>query len=307
MKDLTGITKALKNSLDVACPLTDEQLQIVLEQITQTRTAVPSETDVEMFGMVTLDNNPAHRDREIARSLGFEDIPVMGAHTAAYGEQYGRSILAVLGSDGNKVVLRGQENRFKAPFYLGDRLQWRLTGFKETDRGLDLNLEGMVNDKKIIATKLKLGRTFPEVLEIPDPTIYTKDFSLDLPWLKEFYACVGRKSEAEVEPPKRIPSMLYASYVPSTLLELLKEVTGKREGTNLAMNFEFLQERKLDGVETVYVDISQPRQPTEHKGTFHYKFKALVREGNTPITYGEIRSTTPHEIDFSKLSNQLAT
>ncbi len=307
---LTGIGQLIGTLWDVEPKEAGESLEEKINNaIAGEREKIkPSKEDIEIFSWVTGDNNPIHRIQKRARKMGFDDIPLMGAHIAAYGEQF---ILGVVehmrkywGAD---IKIIGQENRFQNALYPNERTLWQVSGYKKKDEEIELEVIGRVKDREIIAITSRLGKTTHLMPQIAGP-IYSERYLVEKEHLDEFYNSVGGTNEG------RFPNMLTAAFVPSTLLELLKRKTQTVEGKNVIMNFLFLNEAKPGKIQ---VDIfpttkPEPRERKDEKGNlitdkntnepiidYMYRFRTVVSQDTKPITYGRIVSTAPYEIDLS--------
>lgn len=268
----------------------------------------PSREDIDEFSWITKDNNPIHRVPKRAKKLGFDDIPLMGAHIASYGEQFIERVIEKMRQHwGADLKIIGQDNGFKAPVYPGERILWQiLPSFKRVDSEIQLEITGTVKDKRVIDITSKIGKEYKTMPQIAGPVFSTK-YLLDKDHLEAFYNCVGGTNG------NKVPNMLPASYVPATLLTLLEQKTQTVEGMNLSMNYEFLREAEPGKLQ---VDIFPPREPRERQrkdennnpvidsGTnkqitdYIYRFKTVVSQKTKPITYGEITSSTTYKIEF---------
>ena len=249
----------------------------------------PSKEDINMFSWVTGDNNPIHRIQKRAKKLGFEDTPLMGAHVAAYGEQFIEDVVENMRQYwGADIKIVGQSNKFRSPLYPGERVLWQVRRFNQRDSSVELEVTGTVKDRQIITITSKLGAKYPQMPQIGGP-IFSERYLIEADHLDEFFNCVGGTNKG------RVPHMLPAAFVPATLLNLLKEKTQTLEGANMAMDFDFLNEASPGKLQ---VDIYPPRKPLERQGQFIYKFRAVVSQDTRPITYGEILSSAPIKIEF---------
>ncbi|MFH1290811.1 MAG: MaoC family dehydratase [Nanoarchaeota archaeon] len=280
----------------------------------------PSREDMDIFSWVTGDNNPIHRLQRRAKELGFNDIPVMGAHVAAYGEQFAERVVENMREYwGADIRIIGQDTKFRAALYPTERTLWQVTGYrapKEDEEGeekeeIQLNITGTVKDRRVVDITSRLGKEFPPMPQIAGPIPNASRRYLLLPeHLTEFDNCVGASGNGT------IPHMLPAAYVPATLLRLLEDRTQTMEGANFSMNFDFLGEAKPGRLQ---VDIFPPRSPKLQKRKdidggylldplsggapiiegYIYNFNAVVSQDSKPITYGTIRCSSPRRMDFS--------
>ncbi|MDO8459611.1 MAG: MaoC family dehydratase [Nanoarchaeota archaeon] len=266
----------------------------------------PTTEDIERFGWVTGDNNPVHRLKSRAKKMGFDNTPIMGAHMAAYGEQYivgaVQTIREYVSSD---LKIIGQKTKFTAPIYPQENMWWQVKGAQEKgDTRFDLSITGEVKGKPnrntVVEITSRLGSAYPAMPQIAGP-LHSRKYLLELDHLEEFYNSVGGKYAGKV------PHSLTAAFVPATLLQLLEERAHTMEGANLVMDFDFLNDSQLG---LMQVDIFPPeRPPRERKGKdpntgeqkvegYIYQFRAVVSQKTKPILYGEIMSFTPKKIDL---------
>jgi len=268
----------------------EEQINKVLAE--EREKIRPSREDIDTFSWITGDNNPIHRLQKRAKEFGFSDIPIMGAHIAAYGEQFIERIVERMRDYwGADIKIIGQDSKFKNPLYPTERILWQIVNYKQNNGNIELNVTGTTKDRKIVDITSRLGDQYPLMPQIAGPIPNSsRRYLLDPRHLEEFYDCVGAKHTGLV------PNMLPAAYVPATLLELLKEKTQTMEGANLSMKFDFLAPAKPGFLQ---VDIFPPGEPSERKGNFIYRFKTVVSQDTKPITYGEILSSTKYKILFS--------
>ncbi|HLF53889.1 MAG TPA: MaoC family dehydratase [Candidatus Nanoarchaeia archaeon] len=269
----------------------------------------PSREDIDVFSWITKDNNPIHRLAKRAKKLGFDDTPIMGVHIAAYGEQFiEKAVEHMREFWGADIKIIGQHNTFKAPVYPGDRILWQITpSLRNIDEEIHLGITGTVKDKIVIEISSRLGKAYKTMPQIAGP-VFSERHLLDADRLEAFYNCAGGKNNGKVS------NMLPASYVPATLLKLLEQKTQTMEGTNLAMNFEFLREVEPGRLQ---VDIFPPRRarlmpprkdaggnviidPTTNEPVknYLYKFNAVVSQETKPVTYGEIICATNIQLGF---------
>ena len=224
----------------------------------------PSRQDIDTFSWITKDNNPIHRLQHIAQKYGFSDVPLMGAHVAALGEQYIERVVQHMREYwGADIKIIGQKNKFRAPLHPEERVLWQVKGDKQKNGAIELEVSGAVKDKEVVTITSRLGNKYPIMPQIAGP-IYSKRFLLTPEHLEAFYKCVGGKGE-------RVPNMLPAAFVPATLLTLLEDKTQTMEGMNLAMDFDFLSQTTPGHLQ---VDIFRPKRPFEVKGNFAYRFQA---------------------------------
>lgn len=291
MKMLTGIGEQIGKLFGVEPKPIDESLETRINKtLSEEREKIrPSKEDIDDFSWVTGDNNPIHRIQKRAKKLGFDDIPLMGAHVAAYGEQYMNSVVESIKEYWEAdIKITGLDNSFKAPVYPGERILWQTTGYEKTDSEIKLKTIGTVKEKIVIDIKTHLGKEYQEMPQIAGP-IYSKKYLLEEEHLETFYNCVGGKSNG------RVPKILPAAFVPATLLRLLEERTQTMEGTNLLMNFNFLSEASSGGLQ---VDIFPTSRSKKHGEVYLYRFKTVCSQKTEPIIYGEILSSTKHLIEF---------
>ncbi|MEM4259592.1 MAG: hypothetical protein QXS38_02435 [Candidatus Pacearchaeota archaeon] len=239
----------------------------------------------------------------------------MGAHIAAYGEQFIERVVEKMRQYwGADLKIIGQYNGFKAPVYPGERILWQVTpSFKKIDSKIEIDVTGTITreaDKqeqtiKVIDITSKIGKEYSMMPQIAGP-IFSSKYLLDKDHLEEFYNCVGGTNNG------RVPNMLPAAYVPATLLTLLEQKTQTMEGVNFSMNFEFLREAEPGRLQ---VDIFPPREPKQRQRKdkngapvldstgkpiidYIYKFQTVVSQETKPITYGIILSAITQEIKF---------
>ncbi len=289
---LQGIGRLISKVWGVDLKPIDETLEEKInKRLAEEREKIrPSREDIDTFSWITGDTSPIHRLTKRARKAGFQDIPLMGSHVAAYGEQFVEGVAKHMREYwGADIKIIGQENRFREALYPGERVLWQVKGYKEKDRTIELFITGSVKERQIVTIKSRLGTEYPIMPQIAGP-IYSERYLIEDEHLEEYYNCVGAKSNGKV------PNMLPAAFVPATLLNLLKTKTQTTEGMNLIMNFDFLKEANPG---TLQVDIFPPRKPTERKDNFIYKFTTVVSQNTNPITYGEIVSSAPYKIEFN--------
>ncbi len=249
----------------------------------------PSVADINTFSWITRDNNPIHRLTKLAQQFGFADIPLMGAHTAAYGEQYIEGVVQKMRDFwGADIKIIGQETKFKNPLYPEERVLWKVTESKKNNGTIDIEVKGAVKDKEIVAITSRLGTEYPLMPQIAGP-IYSRRYLFEQSHLDAFYDCVGGKRS------EKVPNMLPAAFVPATLLRLLEDKTRTMEGVNWSMDFNFIAQAVPGPLQ---VDIFAPRPPSIRNSNSIYKFRTVVSQNSKPITYGEIISATPQKINF---------
>ncbi len=309
---LSGIGDGITALFGVELKRADRSLE---EQINKTlaeerEKIQPSREDIDWFSWVTKDNNPIHRLTKRAQRYGFRDIPLMGAHIAAYGEQFVEGIVRNMRDYWDvDIKIIGQENRFKKEVHPGDRILWQLTGFKNLEKEIRLTVVGSVNGNVNIEIISRLGKEYRQMPQLAGPIREAStEFLLEEDHLEAFYSCVCGENSGDV------PNMLPAAYVPATLLSLLEQKTQTMEGINYIMSFDFLKKAKIGMLQ---VDIFPPRKPksrprideetgkpaiNEKTGEpivdYIYKFRTIVSQNTKPVTYGEITSATPFEIKF---------
>jgi len=288
---LTGIGEQIGKIFSVEPKLIDESLETKINKtLSEEREKIrTSKEDIDDFSWVTGDNNPIHRIQKRAKKLGFDDIPLMGAHVAAYGEQYVTSVIESIKEYWKAdIKITGLDNSFKVPVYPGERILWQTIGYEKTASEIKLKTTGSVKEKIVVGITASLGREYQKMPQIAGP-IYSKKYLLEEEHLETFYNCVGGKSNGVV------PKILIAAFVPATLLRLLEERTQTMEGTNLLMNFNFLSEASSGRLQ---VDIFPTREPKKYGKDYLYKFKTVCSQNTKPIVYGEILSSTKQLIEF---------
>ncbi len=293
MSILEGISEEIASVFNVKPkPLKESLEERINKTLAEEREKIrPSREDIDEFSWVTKDNNPIHRIPKRAKKLGFEDIPLMGAHIASYGEQYiERVVESIREYWGADIKIIGQDNSFKAPVYPGQKIFWQVAGHKRTDSEIRLEIIGTVNSTKIIDITTRLGKEYKQMPQIAGP-IFSRRYTLEKEHIEAFYNCVGSKTN------ERVPKMMPAAFIPATLLSLLEEKTQTMEGTNLSINFDFLAEPR-EGRLQVDLFTIPTRKPRQQDDQYLYKFRAVCSQNTIPIIYGEILSSTKHLIEY---------
>ncbi len=260
---------------------------------------ITSKDGIELFSWITKDNNPIHRIPKIAKELGFMDIPLMGSHVAAYGEQFIEGVVQHMREYwGADIKIIGQDNKFVNPLYPGERMLWQVSAHKVVNEGIDLSVTGNVKEKRIVGITSHLGINYFSMPQIAG-AVYSRKYVLHESHLESFSDCVGGKNNGKVL------NMLQSAFVPATLLRLLEEKTQTYEGINKSMNFRFISEAKPGRLQ---VDIFPPAEPEivkiknregQRKEMFHYEFEAVVSQETKPLSYGKMNILSPRKVDFS--------
>ena len=81
-----NLMRLIYNARELDSPTLAEDINVILAGKREAIT--PKKENIDRFAWITGDNNPIHRSIEAARELGFLDTPLMGAHIAAYGEEF---------------------------------------------------------------------------------------------------------------------------------------------------------------------------------------------------------------------------
>lgn len=286
-----------------------------------------SREDMDNFSWVTGDNNPIHRLQKRAVKMGFTDTPVMGAHIAAYAEQYVTGVVQRMSRFwGADIKVIGQEVTFKSPLYPGERTLWQVKGFEKKGDSIDVKVQGTANNQPIVDVTTNLGTKYPIANGRVGPT-YSRRFLQERDHLEAFCNSVGAKFDEKV-----YHHMLNAAYVPATLLRLLEDRTGSTEGMITRMSFDFFEESKPgklqvdifpsgksrpqykegpkiseNGNPVVDGDNNKPiiEKILDAKGQpivegYIYRFKSAVsrRPSTDPIMYGEVTTFCPYKIEF---------
>ncbi len=291
MTILEGINEQIGKLFGVEPKPIDESLETKINKaLAEEREKIkPKRDDIDGFSWVTGDNNPIHRIQKRAKKLGFEDIPLMGAHLAAYGEQYVERVVEDMRKYwGADIRIIGQDNSFKAPVYAGQQILWQITGYEKSDDIIKLKAVGTVKGERVIDVTTRLGKEYYKMPQIAGP-IFSRRYILEKEHVEEFFNCVGAESNGT------IPKILPAAFVPATLLALLEERTQTMEGMNLSMDFDFLSQMELGRLQ---VDIFPTRKPKQRGDEYLYKFKAICSQNTKPIVYGKILSATKYFIEY---------
>lgn len=266
--------------------------------------------DSDLFGWITKDNNPIHGSpdgtKEAAIKAGFKDTPIRGAHTASYAEQYVRRVVENMREFwGADIKIIGQHTSFKAPVYPGERILWQIESFKDAGDAIMLYATGnvkrteendLIKNVKVVDVTSRLGTNYKKSAEVEGAGRFSRTYSIEEDHISKFCKCVG------VEVDGKVPDMLPAAFVPATLLALIEEKTNSMGGMNLYMDFDFASGAGAGGLQ---VDVFPPKRARSQKdeasgNTYYlYKFRALCRQGDKIVTYGELLCSTEHNIDFS--------
>ena len=259
-----GLSKWLnRTDEDKIVSLLEKTIPIVSAEIERITT---SRERMRLFGSVVEDNNPIHYIKEKAVAKGLDDTPVMGTHTAAYAEHFAQRIvdrINELDTKGLRIIIRGQDITLRGPVYPDQSISWNVgeKGYREATGGINLEISGKSKGIEVADVSIKLGTSLFPATPKPDegkeqPVVFSKTYRFDEEKSQDFntaiqgyengYALIG----------------LPALYIPSALVELLRERTLRREGTNRSMNFEYVQIPMLKT--PVKVDIFSPkREPRE--------------------------------------------
>lgn len=277
-------------------------LTSIIEKIpTPDKVVQASREAMSRFGWITKDNNPIHKFSEQAIEYGgFTDTPVMGAHLAAYGEQFTEKVIHDLNKEtwGSKIKLIGQTTKFKDPVYPEEKLTWEVGRYNVKNRNgqdiIDISINGSINreenSKIAVSINARLGNEYGIMPQIAGPGFWRK-FAIQPKHLDVFYRCVG------ASPNSKIPQMFPGAFIPATLLELLETTTQSLEGVNREIDINFLNEPRMGS--PVRVDMFQLlEEPKAIRGTDQkmYDIRFVCSQDTKPLSYGIATALTKHNL-----------
>ncbi|RMD67723.1 hypothetical protein D6817_00680 [Candidatus Pacearchaeota archaeon] len=311
---------------------------------------------ISVFGCSIEDSNDVHRDRDVAWRAGFKrviqhddgttseirDTPLIGVQLLAYGEKVVRGYLAKLREElgraklYNGEIIPGAWKRitFHHPAFPSDEpaaragaqpldfeITYRITPKSKANKliSLQLNAETQGREQRLFNTNIELFSSFDEVrqahpVEIPDNPnwLFRRCFILDEQKISQF----KRGSMYRNLHGNSVPFSLPIGYCTSTLLEFLRERTGKREGVNRSMDFYQLGEIvPYRGIEVLLLPTSSLARKIGE--TFLYKDVPLViyqfthngwecfhdrNAEKSLVGVGTITCLSPYEIDTTNSS-----
>jgi len=236
------------------------------------------------WSRIVHDFNPIHYDEEKAKSLGFLTTPCYGSLLASHSEQYALKFLKILNTYSQKPLKYSAHSlQFKEPVYPNDSLSWQIEDVSSTNNSLELKIIGKAGEKSAVLSGIK----FSDSLELPsqeEETFFSSTNSVDPHNINQYYKCLQDSNCS-------IPIMYPASFIPSTLLELLSEKTGKQEGVYLSLNLKFHSPPKFGKIKTV---LFKPKT-RKIQDSYFYSFKTRSLQ-DSPILSGEIKCVSKYNL-----------
>jgi acyl dehydratase len=278
-KSKAELETILKTAIDTVQVPTNQVVQTSLDQIRR-------------FGWITEDTNPIHQFDDVAQAKGLSKTPVMGAHLAAHGEQYAVKIVDNLSIPGLEII--GQDTKFKGFVYPDEKLVFKINKSNIRNDFIQLSINGSVTreDKTVDALDItvRIGDKYPLMPQIAGPGFWRKYLIIPQK-VQEFHRCVGQIGNGD------IPNSFITSFVPSTLIALLKEQTFTMEGFNGAMNFDYMRKAEV-GNDPIKVDLFQFREPREinsgeSKNYLYTGLRIVCSQATKPLAYGTVSVMTP--------------
>ncbi|MEK6893576.1 MAG: hypothetical protein AABX07_05230 [Nanoarchaeota archaeon] len=167
-----------------------------------------------VFGDLICDWNPLHRDRSVAKSMGFKDTPVFAVWIEAKAEEYLRTHNLTEGIEGQPLFYIGHSFKFKEAVYPEQYITFYRGERKSTASGVEVqvtasNDEGM----QVLDSKVIFGAAFPKFEEPSGEITHVRSCEFSYKEHTDFHNLV--------EQPVRI-GISYAhlaSNIPAALLE----------------------------------------------------------------------------------------
>jgi len=268
----------------------DDEVERDIAQLLKEGSRSFSQEDNVLYCDTIEDKNPIHRDQEAARAytgMELSDTPIVGAFTSAVGGRLSLNIVNRLrnhwGEDAQDLKITGQKTKFSGNVvYPGSEIIWVIPkqGFSENRGDISITVEGRIKKNLAVSVTTNLGSEVKRMPQIAGP-FYSATYDVDRARLQNHAECVGG------EIGEGIPDSLAVNYAPSTLLKFQKERYGKSEGTNVAMDFEFIRQAKPG---LIQVDVFAPRKMPRRqlRGRYIYRLRIVTSQENNPINFGEI-------------------
>lgn len=231
------------------------------------------------FADVSLDNNPIHRDREVAISYGFDDTPAQGVLLQAYFEK-----CALMNQRPTEV----SSLTFKNPAYPGDKLRFSFENSNVTPGFYCRNQDGKLIAQFIPKDKKSFSMSKDRKIAVFEDSLFWQD-------AEKFKQLVGLDGEENL---RYFPRTLVSSLVPASLLRFVSGLGGNLVGVYRRIGSTFWEQPK------------QGRYTTEiyfkkaHKRGNIYDFEySCSTEEQGRVSSGEIRVIAEKKL---KLEEQVA-
>ncbi len=249
----------------------------------------PTEKNVRLFCDTVGDDNPLHHDDAYAQSLSFERRIVPGTQINANLEQFVEGTVGILNKSLNDfswaLNFARSSIHFPNPLYPGDSVRWQVTNYKVGQNEIELEIAGADKKREIVVPQIKamLSRTYPEPQTMPNPEIFTREFSyaISKESLDNYLEATGDENSGTV--PWSYPIAL----VTSALLDISRGRDGRPTGINNGMKFDFYKRPELADVD-VRVFLAKEPVHLRRIGQYKYNFRAECTQNNNQIIQGAI-------------------
>jgi acyl dehydratase len=282
---------------------TDQQVMQAFQAALKERgVAEPLESDIPLLGHSLEDYNPIHRIRRVAARYELPDILFMGTHTSGLAERVIQSAVTNLrGLDGLKnLKIVGQRSVFNNPVHPGDKIEFAPTRFNAANGFINIDLVGNVKRRKedpikVVEVSAKLGEKYGSTEHKIAGPFFSREFLVDQAKLQSYWEAMRSPYTGNV------PQIYAANLAPSAMLELLRSRTGRMDGINNSMSFNYVRDPKPvspESPQTIQVDLFKAGKPkVTERGTM-YKMRIAYSQEGKLLGIGDVTCSTLANVDF---------
>ena len=282
---------------------TDDQIRNAFRETLKIRGSIKTvQDDNVLMGVALEDHNPVHQLKKYAFRYGLSEVLLMGTFEAGLGERVVQSAVDTLrGNEGlRNLRLVGQKSEFVGFIHPGEELEFVVDKTFTLDEIVAVEITGVVKRKRenvpVINITTKLGGSFPKSEAKYAGTVYSRSFLMHPDKLDAYWTAMRQ------EPSNNVPNILIDNLVPSAMLAFLRDRTGKIDGINTSMKFDYFQEPKpirQDESRWYHVDLLRARDPVQTEQGYLYKIRAVCSQDGTLISSGIVNCISRQKIDVS--------
>jgi hypothetical protein len=264
-----------------------------------------SQDQTRILGSSVEDYNDIHRLSEIAQKYGLKNTLIMGIGLAGYTEYFARrnitNALSSIKERDYKPDLKISKivGSIKSPAFPGESINWKVDSLAHYDNrdlvtmtilGYVGEKEGDKDFKRVSRLTVNIEDKFSSLEPLVNP-VYSKRFIPDREKIDGFFRGIG------VNGGNYTPHILSSGLWISTVLDLLREHTGKRDGEIHKLSFNFLNDIE-EGI-PLQGDIFYPERPPQKKdGKYFYKIRGATGQRSKPVSQAEITCVTGYDFDY---------
>lgn len=252
-----------------------------------------ADQDIIKLGDNVHDFSDIHRNLEVAKKYGFEDIPVIGVHLSAIGGRLSRDLMTAMQNPEMPLLYTMQRTTFRDPIYRGEPIIWNPPGFETEENLIRCNLIIPARDptkKPRVDMTSEFSLQRPEYQpRDPEERCYSEEVEFTPKGTEQFYECLREEPRKEMvfsQGIARIPSVLLT--LAAKLNEIQKTEIGGKNLEMISHSYRELQPGKGQ-VDVYFVE----KSGRGHRSS--YVFEGVLYQNGQPVMSSRVKTLASGE------------